>query len=75
MTLLVFGTKLLVDFQLPENYVYEKLELLVKQQLTSNSAISHTIALVPSSLTMRDDLFNPFNDESETIDYVTAEKV
>ena len=24
---------------------------------------------------MRDDLFNPFNDESETIDYVTAEKV
>ena len=60
----MLGTKRLVDFQAPEDYMYEQIMPLALTKPISSMAdtsFSEKVILTVSSLTMKDDLFNPFD--------------
>ena len=60
----MLGTKRLVDFQASEDYMYEQImPLAITRPIWSmaDTTFSEKVILTVSSLTMKDDLFNPFD--------------
>lgn len=64
---MVLGTRLLVDYQVPGDYIFEKMELLHSQPIVSSQSTKTRIALTNSLLTMKDTLLNPYSEVSDEV--------
>lgn len=73
--MLILGTKRLVDFLAPEDYMYEQMVpiVLTSPIQSTLSALEEKIILKLSQLTMKDALFNPYDFVTEDMLYVDVD--
>ena len=71
----MYALKRHVDFYMKTDYSYENMRTVLSVPLLWNKSVHHGVSLVPTKLTVKDGLYNPFDQETERSKYLSPEKV
>ena len=58
-----------VDFSAKDGYIYEQMERFARDKVTPLTAISRTTSLRMNQLTIADEVFNPFSQQTDSLDF------